>query len=67
MFGDLVFSCKNFFVCLFVFRRGGSGGGGGRGGLRLRKKNEKFFLKKLPCLKMGIQVFVQIGSLGKRS
>ena len=53
-------------VCLFS-GEGEVGGGGGRGGLRLRKKNEKFFLKKLPCLKMGIQVFVQIGSLGKRS
>ena len=48
-------------VCLFVVWRGGGGG------LRLKKKNEKFFLKKLPCLKMGIQVFVQIGSLGKWS
>ena len=63
MFGDLVFSRKNFFVCLFVccLERGRGGG------LRLKKKNEKFFLKKLPCLKMGIQVFVQIGSLGKWS
>ena len=62
MFGDLVFSCKNVFVCLFVccLERG-------RGGLRLKKKNEKFFLKKLPCLKMGIQVFIQIDSLGKWS
>ena len=62
MFGDLVFSRKIFLsVCLFVVWRGGGGG------LRLKKKNEKFFLKKLPCLKMGIQVFVQIGSLGKWS
>ena len=63
MFGDLAFSCKIFLsVSLF------SGEGEvGEGGLRLRKKNEKFFLKKLPCLKMGIQVFVQIGSLGKWS
>ena len=58
----LYFPVKIFLsVCLFV-----SGEGEG-GGLRLKKKNEKFFLKKLPCLKMGIQVFVQIGSLGKWS
>ena len=64
MFDDLAFSCKIFLsVCLFS----GEGEVGGGGGLRLRKKNEKFFLKKLPCLKMGIQVFVQIGSLGKWS
>ena len=62
----LYFLVKIFLsVCLFSGE--GEVGGGGRGGLRLRKKNEKFFLKKLPCLKMGIQVFVQIGSLGKRS
>ena len=59
----LYFLVKIFLsVCLFVVWRGGGGGG-----LRLKKKNEKFFLKKLPCLKMGIQVFVQIGSLGKWS
>ena len=63
----LYFLVKIFLsVCLFS-GEGEVGGWGGRGGLRLRKKNEKFFLKKLPCLKMGIQVFVQIGSLGKRS
>ena len=58
----LYFLVKIFLsVCLFVVWRGEGGG------LRLKKKNEKFFLKKLPCLKMGIQVFVQIGSLGKWS
>ena len=48
-------------VCLFVVWRGGGGG------FKVEKENEKFFLKKLPCLKMGIQVFIQIDSLGKWS